>query len=162
MTALTFIFMRESYHPVVLRNKVKRLQKETSNLQLRSKLDSGLTHRTIFLRAFIRPTKMLLLSPIVFLLSLYMAIVYGYLYLIFTTITPLYETEYHFTQGTAGLSYLGIGIGMFSGLFVFAASSDRTVAYLMRKNDTDRKPEYRLPVMMVGAILVPLGLFWYG
>lgn len=51
---------------------------------------------------------------------------------------------------------------MFLGLFVFTATSDRTVTYLMKKNDTDRKPEYRLPVLMIGANLVPIGLFCYG
>ena len=162
MTIATFIFLRESYHPAVLRRKTQRLRQETNNSDLRSKLDSGLTNREIFIRAIIRPTKMLFLSPIVFLLSLYMAVVYGYLYLLFTTITSLFEQEYGFNQGTAGLSYLGIGIGMFLGLFAFGASSDRIVTKLMAKHDTGRKPEYRLPIMMIGAFLVPIGLFWYG
>ena len=162
MMVLTFVIMRESYHPTVLQRKTKRLQQETGNMNLRSKLDSGLSHKEIFLRAIVRPTKMLIFSPIVFLLSLYMAVVYGYLYLLFTTITALYEQVYHFTEGTAGLSYLGIGVGMFFGLAGFGTTSDRLVAYQMKKYNTARKPEYRLPVMMVGAALVPIGLFWYG
>ncbi len=108
MTFITYFVMRESYAPVLLQRKVKRLQKETGNMQLRSKLDKGLSPREIFLRAIVRPTKMLLFSPIVFLLSLYMAIVYGYLYLLFTTITAVYEQEYGFSQGSAGLAYLGM------------------------------------------------------
>lgn len=162
MTVLTFLTMRESYAPVVLQRKVRRLQKETGNMQLRSKMDSGLTPRQIFLRAIVRPSKMLLFSPIVALLSLYMAIVYGYLYLLFTTITSLFEEAYGFSQGTAGLSFLGIGIGMLLGLFIFGATSDKIVTYLTKKNGGERKPEYRLPHLMIGAALVPIGLFWYG
>lgn len=157
----TFVFMRESYHPTVLRRKTERLQKETGNTNLRSKLDSGLTSGEIFKRAIVRPMKMLL-SPIVFLLSLYMAVVYGYLYLLFTTITSVYEINYHWNSGIAGLSYLGLGLGMFIGLFGFGAFSDRLVTRLMAKYNSPRKPEYRLPLMMIGALFVPIGLFWYG
>lgn len=67
---LPSICMRESYHLSVVRRKVVRLRKETNKSHIRSKLDSGFTSREIFLRAIVRQIKMLLLSPIVFLLSL--------------------------------------------------------------------------------------------
>lgn len=162
MTIISFIFMRETYHPIILRRKVHRLQKETQNPNLRSQLDNNLTTREIFLRAIVRPTKMLIFSPICLLMNTYMAIVYGYLYLLFTTITSLYEEVYHFSNGVAGLSYLGIGIGMMLGLFGFALTSDRIANKLVAKNSGQRKPEYRLPIMMIGATLIPIGLFWYG
>lgn len=162
MCFMTFFVMKETSHGILLEQKTKRLRQETGNQNLRSKLDSGLTPAQNFRRAIVRPTKMLLFSPIVLLLSIYMAVVYGYLYLLFTTLTSVYEEVYHWNSGVAGLSYLGIGIGMFIGLFSFAATSDRTVTALMKKKNTDRKPEYRLPVMMIGALLVPIGLFWYG
>lgn len=162
MTIATYFTMRESSHVILLQRKTDRLRRETGNQDLRSKLDRGLTPTQKFRQAIVRPTKMLLFSPIVFLLSFYMAIVYGYLYLLFTTITSVYERDYHWSSGVAGLSFLGIGIGMFIGLFIFATTSDRTVAKLMRKNNTERKPEYRLPIMMLGAAFVPIGLFWYG
>ncbi|KAJ9651945.1 hypothetical protein H2198_008808 [Neophaeococcomyces mojaviensis] len=162
MTGLTFLTMKESYAPVVLRRKVQRMQKETGNMNLRSKMDSGLSSKQVFFRAIVRPTKMLLFSPIVSLLSLYMAIVYGYLYLLFTTITGLFEQVYGFSQGSAGLAFLGIGVGMLLGLVIFGATSDKVVTYLTNKNGGERKPEYRLPHMMIGAALVPIGLFWYG
>lgn len=131
-------------------------------MKLRSKLDKGLPPREVFLRAIVRPTKMLLFSPICFLLSLYMAIVYGYLYLLFTTITALFQREYGFSQGSSGLAFLGIGIGMLLGLVVFGATSDKLVGFLAKKNGTERKPEYRLPMLMIGATIVPIGLLWYG
>lgn len=162
MTIFTIVMMRESYAPVLLKRKARRLQKETGNMRLRSKLDNGLPPRELFARSIIRPAKMLLFSPIVFLLSLYMAVVYGYLYLLFTTITALFEEEYGFSQGSAGLAYLGIGIGMLIGLVAFGATSDKLVTYLANKNDGQRKPEYRFPHMMIGGALIPIGLFLYG
>ncbi|KAL9085501.1 MAG: hypothetical protein Q9165_007546 [Trypethelium subeluteriae] len=105
---------------------------------------------------------MLFLSPIVFLISLYAATVYGYLYLMFTTFPRVFEGQYSFASGSVGLTYLGTGIGSFCGLMFCAAISDRLVTSLTRRNGGPPKPEYRLPAMFVGAFLVPVGLFLYG
>jgi hypothetical protein len=162
VTINTLIFMRESYAYVILDRKTKRLRKETGNPNLRSALDTGLSPRDLFIFSIIRPTKMLFLSPIVFLLSLYVAVIYGYLYLLFTTMTGVYEGQYGFSQGSVGLAYLGIGVGSMIGLFILGASSDRLVKSLTAKNGGVAKPEYRLPPMILGAWFVPLSLFWYG
>ncbi|KIV78494.1 hypothetical protein, variant 1 [Exophiala sideris] len=154
------IFMRETYEPVLLERRTKRLRKETGNPNLRSKLDQGIPTKEFFVRAIVRPTKMLLFSPIVLLLSIYMAVVYGYLYLLFTTLTAVFEGTYHFSQGSVGLSYLGIGIGSLLGLFIFGALSDRIVKRMSAKGDM--KAEYRLPPLIPGSLLIPIGLVWYG
>ena len=153
-------FMRETYEPVLLQKRVNKLKKETGNQQLRSKLDSGLTVREYFTRALIRPTKMLIFSPIVLLLSIYMAVVYGYLYLLFTTLTLVFERDYHFSQGNVGLVFLGIGVGSLLGLFIFGLASDRIVKRMSAKGEM--KPEYRLPPLIPGSLIIPIGLFWYG
>jgi hypothetical protein len=157
-----FAFLRETYAVRILDVKAKRLRKETGNPNLRSKMDSGLSPRDLFARSIVRPIKMLLFSPIVFLLSLYMAIVYGYLYLLFTTISGVFETTYHFSQGSVGLTFLGLGIGMFLGLFVSGATSDLGVKILKKRNGGVYKPEFRLPLMIPAALLIPIGLFIYG
>lgn len=160
--ALTFsaIFMRETFEPVLLERKAKALRKQTGNPNLRSRLDPGIPTRQFFTRALIRPTKMLILSPIVLLLSIYMAVVYGYLYLLFTTLTLVFESKYHFSQGAVGLSFLGIGIGSMLGLVIFGALSDKTVKKMAAKGEM--KPEYRLPPLIPGSLVIPIGLFWYG
>lgn len=89
-----------------------------------------------------------------------MAVVYGYLYLLFTTITEVFESIYRFSAGAVGLTYLGIGIGMLMGLFIFGAVSDRIVKNKSRNGEM--KPEYRLPPMVPGAFIIPVGLFLYG
>lgn len=111
---------------------------------------------------------MLLLSPIVLALSTYMAVVYGYLYLLFTTITEVYESSYHFLQGSVGLTFLGIGIGSLFGVITFGFVSDRIVK--AKSKNGEMKAEYRLPPMIPGSFLVPIGcefpifetLFFFG
>lgn len=56
--------MRETYAPTLLARKTASLQKETGNMNLRSKLDAGLTHKEVFIRAIVRPMKLMFLSPI--------------------------------------------------------------------------------------------------
>lgn len=64
--------IRETYAPVLLERKTRRLRKETGNPNLRSKLEQNLPPKEVFIRAISRPTKLLFLSPICGLMSLYM------------------------------------------------------------------------------------------
>ena len=157
---LSFTFMRETFEPVLLERRTQRLRKETGNANLRSKLASNKTPQQYFIQSIVRPSKMLVLSPIVLGLSIYMAVVYGYLYLLFTTLTLVFERDYHFSQGNVGLTYLGIGIGSLFGLVIFGALSDRIVKRMSVKGEM--KPEYRLPPLIPGSVVIPAGLFMYG
>ncbi|KAI1338390.1 bicyclomycin resistance protein [Xylariaceae sp. FL0016] len=172
LMVLMFFLMQESYAPVLLQRKVHRLQRETGNNLLRSKLDAGLSPADFFKRGIIRPVKMFIRSPIVNILALYTAVTYGYLYLMFTTMTEVFQETYGFSTSTVGLSFLGLGVGSLAGVAIFSATSDR---YIQRKAaQADRmaeitsspsagmKPEYRLPLLPLGAATIPLGLFIYG
>ncbi|KAJ5166738.1 MFS transporter cpaT [Penicillium canariense] len=158
---LSLFTIRESYAPTILATKTKKLRKETGNPNLRSALDTGRTPMDLFMFSIVRPTKMLFLSPIVFLLSLYVGVIYGYLYLLFTTISLVFEDQYGWSPGSVGLAYLGIGIGSFLGLAILGLTSDRLLHYLAEKHG-EKKPEYRLPPMIPGSLCVPISLFIYG
>lgn len=129
-------------------------------MNLRSKYDQGLTRKEIFKRSIIRPMKMLVRSPIVLLMSLYVGVCYGYLYLLFTTFPTVFQGIYGFSSGTVGLTYVGLGVGSLLGVLAFAAVSDRILKRKSAKGEM--KPEYRIPPMIPGGFLIPIGLFWYG
>ncbi|KAL2830809.1 major facilitator superfamily domain-containing protein [Aspergillus cavernicola] len=121
---------------------------------------------------------MLFLSPITAITSLYVAVSYGYLYLMFTTITTVFQETYGFTTGTVGLAYLGLGIGSLIGIAYTSITSDRIIrkkkAAAANTTDTDTdtdtdtenggtvKPEYRLAALPLGSFLIPASLFLYG
>ena len=105
---------------------------------------------------------MLFLSPIVLLLPLYMVTIYGYQYLMFTTFPRVFEGQYGFRNSNVGLVYLGIGIGFLVSLVFSGMVSDRLVIYLTKRNGGTAKPEYRLPLLFIGALLAPIALFLYG
>jgi MFS family permease len=157
---MSLFLMKETYAPVILARKTARLRKETGNLELRSKLDSGLSTRDLFLFSIIRPAKMLTQSTICFAISLYVAITYSYLYILFTTFTAVFTNQYGWHGGVLGLSFLGLGIGSLLGQFVFTHFSNATVAKHLARGDF--KPEHRLYMMTIGGFFLPVGLFWYG
>lgn len=172
ITIIMLFVMKESYAPVLLQRKAKRLRKETGNPLLRSKLDIGLSKSDFFKRGVVRPMRMFIFSPMVNIMAIYTALTYGYLYLQFTTMTEVFQGQYGFSTSLVGLSFLGLGVGSFIGVVIYSTTSDR---YMLRKTaeadklaqetgaeKTGMKPEYRLPLLPIGAISIPVGLFIYG
>lgn len=157
-----FIFARETFAPVILQKRVDRLRKETGNDLLRSKLDAGLSPTDHLKRGILRPIKMLIYSPICIIFALYVAVVYGYLYLMFTSITEVFMKNYGFSASKVGLVYLGLGIGSMIGLVFFSITSDRTLKKMAARDGQGMKPEYRLWPVPIGAVMLPIGFFIYG
>ncbi|KAF2450665.1 MFS general substrate transporter [Karstenula rhodostoma CBS 690.94] len=86
----------------------------------------------------------------------------SYLYFLFTTFTPVFEGQYNFNTGEAGLAFLGLGVGLVLGVIsvgLFAAKYTNPKA---SKSGRNISPEDRLPPVVLGAILFPAGLIWYG
>jgi predicted MFS family arabinose efflux permease len=86
----------------------------------------------------------------------------SYLYLLFTTLTSVFRNTYGFSSSNVGLVYLGIGVGMFSGIFIFGKFSDPLIQKLAARNNGVLEPEYRIPPMIPAAAIIPAGLFLYG
>ncbi|ROV94832.1 hypothetical protein VPNG_09298 [Cytospora leucostoma] len=156
------VFLRETYAPVILQRRVGSLRSETGNELLRSKLDAGLSPGDYFKRSIIRPLKMLIKSPIVALLALYISVVYGYLYLMFTSITEVFQIYYNFSTSITGLVFLGLGVGSLSGLLLYSVTSDRHIKKMAAREGKGMKPEYRMQLLPVGALIMPAGFFLYG
>ncbi|KAF4311535.1 Major facilitator superfamily [Botryosphaeria dothidea] len=126
VTAVLYCVMRETYGPVILKRKAERLRRETGNLRLYTKFEiHGVSPLGALWIALQRPSKMLIFSPITFLLSVYFAFVFGLLILLFTTLSSVYSQQYGFSVSMAGLSFLGSGLGSGVGLAVFGALSDK-------------------------------------
>ena len=157
-------FFRESYPPSILKNKARVLRRQSGNPQYRSKYDTGKPETSWHLlsHSIIRPGRMLVQSPIIALLAVYVSVVYGFLYILLTTITEVFETVYNFTQGEAGLAYLGLSLGMVTGVLLCAVTSDWWLKRQAAAHSGQMKPEYRLPPMVLGGTLIPAGLLLYG
>lgn len=160
---VAFFGMRETYAPVLLERKAARLRKHTGNGALQSSLGGGVNHKRTFQNAIIRPLKLLAVVPIITLMSIYVAIEYGIMYLLMSTFSIVYEGQYGFDAGTSGLSYLPLGIGMLIGVVTFGRVSDKLVLQNKSKGG-EHRPEIRLaPLFSIPCgLAIVAGLFIYG
>ncbi|RFU29474.1 hypothetical protein B7463_g6870, partial [Scytalidium lignicola] len=156
-------YLQETYAPVLLHRKKVRMIKETGNTALHTEYDrpDRTLGKTIRI-SLIRPFKLLGTQIIVQVLAVYMAYLYGLMYLVLSTFPTLWEVEYGESVGIGGLNYISLGIGFFMGAQICAPLQDRIYRALKRRNNNVGRPEFRVPLMIPGAILVPVGLFWYG
>ena len=155
--------MRETHPKIILERKAARLRAATGNTRLRSKLYRPLTARQVVLQVLVRPIMLILRSPILLVISLYVALVFGLMYLLFTTFTAVFEGQYEFSTSTAGLVYLGLGVALVAAMLTFYALNDRVQKARMQADGVQRpRPEYRLVLMIWFSPFVGVGLFIYG
>lgn len=155
---------KETSHKVLLQQKASHLRRELSREDLKSYYDDDGDRGKIevLFISLIRPLKMLVLSPVVFFLSLYIAFVFGVVYLLYTTIPIVFEEVYGFDPSTSGLVYLSLGVGNILGWLVITFFSDRTVVRQAQANGGVFVPEMRLTIGIYFGVFLPITLFWYG
>ncbi|KAJ6112013.1 hypothetical protein N7523_008074 [Penicillium sp. IBT 18751x] len=144
LAIITFFTLPETYPPVLLRKRAQRLSAISGRIY-RSKLDieqGKISPAAVLKLALSRPWVLLISEPIVLLLSIYLSIIYGILYLMFAAFPIIYEVERGWSEGVTGLSFLGILVGI---LISTAATFPMNV----------------YPLSFLGAIALPVGLFWF-
>jgi hypothetical protein len=140
----------ETYAIVLLQRKQERAGIQMTHQSFKERYYANLT----------RPWLMLFTEPILFTLGLHSAFVWGILYLDFTAYPFVFQETRKWSPGIAGLSLLGIGLGM----AIATASSPwiNNIHSAYTKKLGGPKPEARLPHLVVLAWLIPLALFWFG
>lgn len=113
-------------------------------------------------RSLLRPFRLLGTQVIVQVLALYMAYLYGLMYLVLSTFPTLWSVSYRESIGIGGVNYVALGVGFFLGSQICAPLQDRIYKRLKARGGGIGKPEFRVPLMIPGAVLVPVGLFIYG
>lgn len=99
-------------------------------------------------------------EPIVLILSMYTALVYGILYGLFAAFPIVFQRHRHFTSGESGLAFLGIGVGIFIALLLAPLENKRYMR-AVQKGGGDVPPEQRLVGGCVAAVLLPTSLIWF-
>lgn len=98
-----------------------------------------------------------------FVISLYVALVFGVMYLLFTTFTSVFEGQYGFSTSISGLTYLGLGVALVISMVIFNLLNGHVQAARMEADGVEQpRPEYRLLLMIWFSPFVAGGLFLYG
>jgi multidrug resistance protein len=157
------ITYRETFAPTLLDRKARKLRKLTGNDNLHTVFD--LTREPLSRRLFTavtRPIIMLFTHPIIAGLGLYMAFVYGFMYLMLVTYPALWSDIYHYKPGIGGMMYLGLGIGTLVSVGFWTPLTQKSYMRLTARNNGQAKPEYRLALVWVTAVILGCALIWYG
>ncbi|KAK3170969.1 hypothetical protein OEA41_003053 [Lepraria neglecta] len=159
---LNLLFLEETYPPIVLVEKASELRRRTLNWGIHAKQEEiEVDFRELVTKNFSRPLRLLVTEPIVLLLSIYMAFIYGLLYLFLTAYPIVFQQTHHFNPGVGGLPYLGMVFGMLlAGAYIAYTQGDYNKK--LAANNGVTIPEWRLPPAIIGGVSFTCGLFWFG
>ncbi|TKA66501.1 hypothetical protein B0A49_06636 [Cryomyces minteri] len=160
---LIFLLPETSSNNILYR-RTRRLRKLTGNESLKCEpelMGEQMSGNDIVNMILVKPFTLNFTEPMVFLLNLYIALVYGLLYIWFESFPIVFIGIYNFTLGELGLAFLGILIGALATIpFYFL-----WIYFVHEKQFDDAgnvKPEKRLQPACVGAFFIPICLFWFG
>lgn len=151
----------ETSAQAILTAKAKRLRFQTKKWALHSRMEENpLDARRLVTVYLVRPFVMLMQEPILSLMTAYMSFLYGVLYLLFAAYPISFHEQRGWNIGVASLPFASfiVGIAMGAGVIAYSTRTNFTRSYLKHGKVI---PEERLPPMIVGAIVLPIGLFIY-
>ncbi|KAG0652457.1 putative transporter [Hyphodiscus hymeniophilus] len=159
---LDLFFLEETYPPQILVSKAAELRRRTKNWGIHAKQEEiEIDFHELLTKNLSRPMRLLVTEPIVLLLSIYMAFIYGLLYLFLTAYPIVFQEIHGMSGGVGGLPYFGMVIGMLcAGVYIVLTqpSYNRKLA----ANNGVPVPEWRLPPVIIGGLSFAGGLFWFG
>jgi DHA1 family multidrug resistance protein-like MFS transporter len=159
-----FFFFPETSANNILVRRTKRLREITGNDKLVCEpelMAQNMTGKDIVMMSLVRPFTLNFTEPMVFFLNLYIALVYGILYIWFESFVIVFVEIYHFSLGLEGVAYLGILVGALIVIPPYFWYMHKYLEPQFNENG-EIQPEKRLYACCVGAFCIPICLFWFG
>jgi MFS family permease len=152
---LGLLIIRETYTPELLRRKAAR---EGTGLPHRSKK----AKRSHLWTSLLRPLHILVHRPIIWLISLVGSLAFGVYCLMLSSYATLWINKYHKTKLVSSLHYISVALGSTIAGQIGSRVLDRVYRVLSKRNNSTGVPEYRIPYLIPGMLIMLVGLFWYG
>lgn len=159
------IFFRETFAVTILAKRAEKLRKETECQKFKSVFElqgSDLEKKQTLLGSLMRPIVVLSNSFVLQLLSLFGALSFAYWYVVATTLPEILKDIYGLSPSTVGASFLSFSAGCIVMIFVCNRTLDRIYTGLRDKNAGIGRPEFRLPLAILGGSFLPIVVFSYG
>ena len=176
---LVFFFLRETFKPrcaprSVLHPRRRRRQEQKEEIKVEGQAAATPSFVAVMRENLQRPFRMLATQVIVQLLAVYMAALYGIMWLFLFMYPRLWRggdgpsssssssPGYGQDARAASLNYVSFALGLLAGVFGAGRAADWTYARLQARNGGVGRPEFRVPTMAVGTVLAPAGLLCWG
>ncbi|WPH03095.1 putative mfs multidrug protein [Acrodontium crateriforme] len=152
----------ETFAPVILQQRAKRIRFETKNWAIHAKHDEKeIDLKEILTKYLTKPFVMMAQEPILLLMTLYMALIYGLIYLCFEAFPISFQEQRGWNGGVGALPFISLMVGVILGLIVTGYLTKTRFARKL-KQEGRVVPEERLIPMIIGGAALPIGLFWFG
>lgn len=149
----------ETYAPTILARRAKKLRKETSDPNHVTEQDLDTRPFSTRLSVFmIRPVQLLFRELIVFLISLYMSVLYGLLYMFFVAYPIIFQKRKGYSAGITGLMFIPLAVGVVAAALCAPFVNNHYIK-MSRKHNGKPPAEIRLIPMMLSCWFIPMGLF---
>jgi DHA1 family multidrug resistance protein-like MFS transporter len=160
--AFMALFNPETSAANILHRRAHRLRKATGDERLKSQSEIDAANHTFKddLAVLSRAFTLIFAEPIVFVMDLYVALLYGVLFIWFESFPVVFGGIYHFNEGQQGLAFLGILVGTLITLPTYFLWIKYSL--IPKFLDPTFKPEVVLSPVWFGSISLPICLFFYG
>ncbi|KAN0064196.1 hypothetical protein ACQY0O_003363 [Thecaphora frezii] len=155
------LFLKESRGSAILTRRAKKLRKETGDQRFRS--EGELERNSLaqmFRESSVRAIYLLIHEPVVFFFGFWIAFAWGIVFLFLSAIPITFQDNHGWSEGKAGLPYIGLIIGCLLG-FATGFWQDSMYDKAVRKNHGVQVPEARLYGAMIFGPLFPIGIMIY-
>ncbi|EME46603.1 hypothetical protein DOTSEDRAFT_70575 [Dothistroma septosporum NZE10] len=151
----------ETYAPALLRRRGRKQRQESGNEKYWSRYDDTQKFWSLLKLNLSRPFVLTVTEPICLFWDVYIALVYGVLYLCFVAYPIVFSEMRGWSSGFTGLAFCGIGVG---GMIVIISEPLIRKMINAHKKDpeTDKPyPEAMVSVVCIASILIPVGELWF-
>lgn len=161
------IAMPETFTPVLLSRKARRLRQATGDPEIIAKSDlEQKTFRHVVTVVMTRPFRMLFQEVTVMCAAAYCSFAYAIFYLYFEAYPIIFQgpkSVYHWSYGVSGLAFIPIGIGGILAAPIYLWWDSYVTKARKRKAKWAQQEEFRrLPLACIGGPLYVVSLFWIG
>ncbi|KAM7214802.1 Major facilitator superfamily domain containing protein [Rhypophila decipiens] len=160
------LLLPETYAPVLLEKRARRLSVLTGKVYISAAVASagGGNKKSLsssLAIALSRPFRLAVNVPIISLLALYQAVVFGTLYLSFTAFPIIWSDLLGYPAEQSGLAFLGVLVGILFSVVFAIWDNNRYVKRVEQLCGMPAPPELRLPACCVGGIAIVAGLLFF-
>lgn len=154
--------VRETSSRRILQLKAKRLRAETGNQALHAPSEeTPIDFRDIVQRYLTKPIRIFVMEPILIILTAYMTLVYGILYLAFQAFPKAYQHR-GWSIPESDLPFLSVLLGVILAFLTCSLYTLTIFKSRVHKNNGVFVAEDRLPPMILGGLILPPSLLWFG
>lgn len=156
---------RETYKMAILHQRIARIKRESG--EFKAAVTTTKSKHEDLLKiwhALVRPFAVLFGSGVLMALSLQASISFSFFYVMSISLPSILQETYGFNPAETGAAFIIFSIGSLLSVLLCNLALDRIYIRLRNRSanpDLD-KPEYRLPLAVLGAVLLPFSVTAYG